>query len=535
MNFTPQLQDSFTQLNALNPEEVLNQLEELASYKVRETWSEMPIKFLETYNENVRFPKVIREIFAYIYLKHPRRVIIKAPRGGGKSQLMAMIGQCLWYFQNRSVVDMGGSFTQAKEVYDYFEKYVRAAPGMLATLPKDPTLNYTESDTGKYFKCVTASPKQVRGPHPDVLLADEVCETKDELILAALPMVNSSKQPLVMMTSTFHKIFGIFQETWDNAEDLGYARFSWDIFDVAEQFEESMWDDEELNAQIGDLQKLRELANGKTGDPDGFIPIRNILDAWKAKPSLEHFMVEAMGSRPSAKGLVLDPVDVDASMVLDSAVDLLDEKTHEVITPGKYGWFPGAVNVLGIDWGFEGMTAVTGLQRIDNNRKIINYQKNYTQVRANVIIEEIVEQVIRTKVQVIYADSEARFENVELANKLNEEMQKLPHSERFSCRVVEVVFGKEKTEMLGNLRGHFEQRLILIPEKFTVAKWQLKRYHYVEGSDKPAKEHDHIPDSLMCALQHFKIHRARRYTHKDTRNTDDGSGTLTGGLLKTKF
>jgi len=430
---------------------------------------------------------------------------------------------------------MGGSFTQAKEVYDYFEKYTRAAPGMLATLPKDPTLNYTESDTGKYFKCVTASPKQVRGPHPDVLLADEVCETKDELILAALPMVNSSKDPLVMMTSTFHKIFGIFQETWDNAEDLGYARFSWDIFDVAEQFDASMWDDPELNEQIKDLDKLKELAAGKLGDPNGFIPIRNILDAWKAKPSLEHFMVEAMGSRPSAKGLVLDPVDVDASICKDELIDERDEDTMEVINPGKYGWFPGAVNVLGIDWGFEGMTAVTGLQRIDDNRKIVNYQKNYTQVRANVIIEETVEHIIRHKVQVVYGDCEAKFENVELANKIQEEMQKLPHAERFTCRVVEVAFGKEKGEMLGNLRGHFEQRLILIPKQFAVAKWQLKRYHYVEGSDKPAKEHDHIPDSLMCALQHFKIHRKRRYTHKDTQRDDEGSATLTGGLMKTRF
>lgn len=485
----------------------------------------MPIKFLETYNENVRFPRVIRDIFAYIYLKKPRRVIVKAPRGGGKSQLMAMLGQCLWYFQNRSVVDMGGSYTQAKEVYDYFEKYTRAAPGLMQTLPKEPTINYTESDMGKYFKCVTASPKQVRGPHPDILLADEVCETKDELVLAALPMVNSSKDPMIMMTSTFHKIFGIFQETWDNADDLGYVRFSWDIFDVCEQFSPDVWDDLVLNNEISDLQKLRELAKGKTGDPDGFIPFRNVLDAWKAKPSLDHFMVEAMGSRPSAKGLVLDPVDVDASICSDGLI----------AEGAKYGYYPGAVNVLGIDWGFEGMTAVTGLQRIDDNRKIVNYQKTYTQVRASIIIEDTVKHIIEKRVRVVYADSEAKFENVELQNKINEEMAKLPVDDRFTCRVVEVVFGKDKPEMLGNLRGHFEQRLILIPAQFTVAKWQLKRYHYAEGTDKPAKKDDHIPDSLMCALQEFKLHRGRGYTHKDTKTTEEGSGTLTGGLLNSRF
>ena len=53
----------------------------------------------------------------------------------------------------------------------------------------------------------------MRGKHPDVLISDETCETSDELIESALPMVNDSEYPLVVMVSTFHKIFGRFAET----------------------------------------------------------------------------------------------------------------------------------------------------------------------------------------------------------------------------------------------------------------------------------------------------------------------------------
>ena len=65
---------------------------------------------------------------------------------------------------------MGGAEAQAKIVYNYFTKYCEVKGELLEGIPKAPTITNTLSDTGKYFRCVTASPKQVRGPHPDFLL-----------------------------------------------------------------------------------------------------------------------------------------------------------------------------------------------------------------------------------------------------------------------------------------------------------------------------------------------------------------------------
>lgn len=477
----------------------------------------------------MKFPKKLRKLFALVYKGTSRRFIIKAPRGGGKSQFMAMLGFAMWFFKNRSVVDMGGSYTQAKEVYDYFEKYVRNTPGIMEKIPKDPTINYTESDNGNYFKCVTASPKQIRGPHPDILLADEVCETKDELILAAIPMVNSSDHPLIIMTSTFHKIFGIFQETWDNAEDLGYTRFSWDIFDVVREFDPKIWDNPELNRRMPDFQELKKLAKGRTGDPDGFINVENVVDAWMSKPSLEHFLVENMGTRPSAKGLVLDPIDVDNA--------IFDDKVES-----RYNYQHGAETVIGIDWGWSNMTSVVELMKYKNQEKVLLRNDNYSQTRSDIIIEDVVNIVFEHNVKVIYADSAGKFENAALQNAIYERNQETSSEERVNCKVVEVVFSKEKPSMLGNMRSHFQRSLLHIPESLKTAKWQLKRYHYQEGTEKPAKEHDHIPDSLMCALQHYQLENAKGVGFAKVQQMmdtagekDDASRTITGGLMDHSF
>jgi hypothetical protein len=82
---------------------------------------------------------------------------------------------------------MGGSLQQAQGVYNYFTGHIYAQPTIVSALPDEPPMKETKSDKGNYFKAVAASPKAVRGPHPDNLFIDEACETKDQLILDAIP------------------------------------------------------------------------------------------------------------------------------------------------------------------------------------------------------------------------------------------------------------------------------------------------------------------------------------------------------------
>jgi hypothetical protein len=399
---------------------------------------------------------------------------------------------------------MGGSFEQAKKVYAYFTDFVEDDPDMQQYLLKPPTLTETLSENKVPFKCVTASPKQVRGPHVDNLMIDEACEADDQLVKDAMPMVNTSESPLIIMTSTFHKIFGIFQETWDKAPELGYVRFSWDIFDVCRTFNPEIWKNEDFNREIPDFQDLKKLAAGRTGSSEGWVPVLNVVQAWREKPTLDWFLVEYMGTRPSAAGLVLRPEDVEAA-----EIDAMEKM--------RYNYITGAERILGIDWGFSSMTSVVDVFKHADDVKVLVDNKNYVQVRSEIIIEDVVAKVKKGGHKVIYADSAGKFENVALQYALTKA--------RLSCMVVEVNFGTDKVEMLGNLRAHFERRKFKFPAEFIQAKWQLKRYRYAEGTDKPIKQDDHIPD-----VSTGPIHLTRQQVDKSSDNT-----TITGGLMGEKF
>lgn len=488
------------------------------------------------------WPRVIKEAYAKIWLLnaegrrvHPR-VIIKAPRGGGKSKLLGTVGFDEWYLRGSKVVNMAGSAVQATIVYDYFRSYCDIDASVMENVAGKLKAIKTTGVDGSYFSSVNASTKQVRGKHPDVLISDETCETSDELVHAALPMVDSSQNPLVIMASTFHKVFGIFQETWDNAEERGYLRIQWDIFDVCKEFAPDFWQREDIK-NISGIEKLEKHARGRTGDPHGWVRIENVIQAWKEKPTEDWFEVEYLGSRPSAAGLVLKPEDVDRAL-FDSEVET------------EYNYIKGATVVIGIDWGFSSMTAVTEFMRHKHQVVVMLDNQNFHQVSSEDIIQNIIKRVKEKGIRFIYADSAGKFENVALQNALAKE--------GLGCKVIEVVFSVEKPGMVGNLRGHFEQGKIKVPKKVwrvdekgageyqsnLAAYWQYKRYRYQDGTDKPVKKDDHIPDSTMCALQHFilgqfaraipvtKQEETKKETKKEATQT---SKPITAGLQRKVF
>lgn len=502
---------------------VLEKVKELSAQdleRIQLVYQDKPLTFLKLFNPDIKWPKKLRQIFAAIWTGEAGpNVIIKSCRGGGKSGLLGSLGFCLFFFKGRSVVDMGGALAQAKIVYNYFTNIIYSDDRIVNSLPDEPMMEKTVGTNKNYFACVAASPKAVRGPHPDVLMADEVCETPDELIESALPMVDTSQHPMRILTSTFHKVFGLFQDVWDRADELGYTRFSWDIFDVTRSFDPAIFDDEQLNREIPDLQKLKELTKGRTGDPHGWIPIMNVINAWRGKRSLDWFLTEYMGERPSASGLVNDPVDVDAAA--------FEPKENK-----GYNYAKDAEVAAGLDWGFSSMTSFVVLMLHIDAVKVQLKNKNYTQTPSETIIEDIIKAIIEFGIRVIYADSAGKFENNALQTAINK--WRGPNGERLNCKVVEVVFSKDKEMMLGNYRAHFQRGKIKIPNTDKVALWQHKRYRYAEGSNKPVKKDDHVPDATMCALKHWPLGKVRENIN-DMSLSGGEAKPITSGLLSKKF
>ena len=274
---------------------------------------------------------------------------------------------------------------------------------------------------------------------------------------------------------------------------------------------------------------LKERSAGRLGDPEGWVKIENIIQAWREKQTLDWFDVEYMGLRPSASGLVNKPEDVDACVIDDLS-------SHKYID--------GATVVGGLDWGYSGMTAWTAFMEHTDQVKVQLENTNYTQIPLDDIIDGIVEDVIKYKIRFIYADSAGKFENVALQNALNKKLMR----ESWKCVVIEVVFSKSKygsagsegeMSMFGNYRAHIERHKLRIPRKHVEAIWQHKRYRFAKNSDKALKEDDHIPDSTMCALKHWQLGRV--YNSLPASNTDkeqqrsEKISTLTGNLLSERF
>ena len=441
---------------------------------------------------HIKWPRRIRSVFAAIWKGTAGpNIIIAGPRGGGKSALLGALGFCLFFLRGLKVVDMGGSEAQAKVVYNYFRDIVYADQRILRSLPKEPTIEHTDGNEANYFKCVAASHKAVRGPHPDVLFGDEACETDADVMYSALPMVNTSETPLRVITSTFHKLYGVFQDIWDGATDMGYTRFRWDVFDVTLDFSPEIWKNEKLRSEIPDFSidqagemSLEYRCKGRTGDPEGWFHIENLINDWRAKSSIEWFDVEYMGTRPSAAGLVNDPEDVEACVYNDQK-------------PNPYAYEYPAETRGGLDWGFSGMSAWEVFMRHKDDVKVRLESKDWSRVRSSIIIAEIVEDVRKYNIGIINADSSHHFENLDLQTAID--------NAGLSCTVVEKVFGKEKEVMLGNYRTHYQERKLRTPKRFVQAIWQDKRYAYTPGSDKPKKENDHHPDATMCALSDWPL------------------------------
>lgn len=505
---------------------------------IRTAYGDMPIELLRILDGEIKMPAKLKLIFLCLWLeqdengKRSRRFIIKGPRGGGKSKLLGAIGFVKWYLQLRKIVDMGGSLAQAQGVYNYFAAHCYASDTIIKGMPDEPTLNKSVTEHGNYFRAVAASPKAVRGPHPDNLFIDEACEVKDELILAALPMVNTSQNSMIVLTSTFHKIYGYFQETWDRAPEMGYTRFSWDMFDVMQPFDPLIWSMPNLLREIPDLsieqagdKSLEARAAGRTGDPDGWVPIDNVIQAWREKTTIDWFDVEYMGSRPNAVGMVNDPADVDAC--------LFNPKPF----PDAYKYIPGLDSAGGIDWGFSSMTAMVGMHKAKDDVKVKHFQRTYTAVRSSIIIEDAIECIKKYGWKAIYCDSAGKFENADLRAAIAQEF----NGTSIRCIVIEVNFGTEKTWILGNYRTHFARHLVRIPDSddFKVGIWQHKRYRYQEGSDKPLKQDDHIPDATMCVLSRWPIgkrqERLPRINNDEKAQRGIHTATITGSMLEETF
>jgi hypothetical protein len=156
--------------------------------------------------------------------------VVKAPRGGGKTFMAAII--CAYYLTHRNnykIVIAAGSREQAGRMMGYLHEWF-FGPLMKYTKHKKNIGRNTiyVPERRNKLTLIATSQASRRGEHANMLIIDEAESIEEEVILEYLgiPTLNPSRI-IVLSTPIWDKTFTFFKHLYGDAEKYGYRQYSW--------------------------------------------------------------------------------------------------------------------------------------------------------------------------------------------------------------------------------------------------------------------------------------------------------------------
>ena len=437
------------------------------------------------------------EFLSDLFFERVQQAILWKPRGGGGSLAAAILIWLMMVYRNKSFIDMAGSGEQAKRVYEYTTQFWFCVPGLAEVLlEKDPLQSLTQLKNGVSLSCVPASEKAARGKHVPGFVADESCQEDPRVgrvLQAAVQGVLSEPNFTIVLLSTFHVPFGFFQEAWDLAEERGFKRYRWDVYDCMARCEVGL---EQATAGDPDARcycqrecPLTDIVpdtgadgqpvgehftgcNGRARHTTGHLSRDNVLKAKLLNRGTDVWEVEHECKRPKAAGMIYDPEKIQQAVV----------PLAEIVRP------TGPVRrAVGIDWG---RFAVAVLAERADDHVVVSEGRIFDSRPIADVVQYLVDLRNRVGEFVVYSDAENAYGTMECRNA--------------GFDTVPVPFNKRKDEGIENLARYFEHQKIRIADHGdlqTVVR-QLLRFHRDE-SGRIVKKDDHGPDALMCAMLPF--------------------------------
>jgi hypothetical protein len=434
-----------------------------------------PVKLLSRFGYLI--PPKLDKLFSDIYFNRVTRVVGKAPRGGGKTQIGAGLGFVKWYLQGWNVGIVAGSKEQALRSIEYIQDIT----GDIEVIDyvEDETKTLIKGKGGNWIKACPASTKAIRGLHakgrPMLLIMDEEAEMEEAIVRSAINIVRDAHPSIVIRMSTYHKIYGTFADLCDNYSKFGYQLYEWDSFDVIEKCTDKCNQCFKNYYGIRDDIKVLEsdfvnrYCKGKAKQGKGWLRVSEIRQAY-IESSREWFETENMGWRPAGEGMVLP---------LELVKKAFEQKTIESN--------PKAEQFFGIDWGYKDTTAVEYLE-IDGLHLKLFESREFHETGVDLIIAYLNE--FETKE--VYADASHPFENSELENA--------------GFDVTAVPFGSYKETGAGWLKMLFERGRFSAPFQLDKVRRQLINWRR-DKNGKIVKKDDHHCDALLAATKKLENSR----------------------------
>lgn len=426
------------------------------------------------------------EMLTDLFYGYVDQGILWKARGCGGSLCAAILIWLCMVYKHTSFIDMAGSGEQAKAVYEYTQGFWNCKAGLKqGFLTGDPLQSSTQTVGGASLKCVACSQTQVRGKHPQGFVADESCQEGDgggETFNAAMQGPMSEDPHLLLLLSTFHWPLGFFADHWDGAEEKGFKRYKWDVYDVMEQCKEPIdcMTQCPLTRVVEDRDPTGHVVGqkfvgccGKARTSKGWMTRDRVLKIQKMNMGTDVFEVEYECQRPGLKKQVFD-----VQVIEDAIVERLQ-------------WEAGAKAAVGVDWGLIGQTALVMSVRCTSYVGI-PHSRFFTGELVPVVIEALRSWSEEHKVVFpVYVDSSHPFNNLELS--------------QAGFNVIPVAFAKWKDFGYKNVQRGLAHKKIRICKAFNpMLIHQLKQLRK-GATGKIVKKEDHGPDALMCAMLHFMI------------------------------
>jgi hypothetical protein len=434
-----------------------------------------------------------------------RLIIIAAGRGSGKTFVLAIyIMWRIFTHDNWHIACMGGSSEQSEKIISYIRGWIINNPTLAQY-----TLRNIQKEVGTYSNSSASfhacSGTSVRGPHTTELIIDEQAAGEEKgggkFIQAALYDVSTSPDIRVIQSSTAQYIHGDFLKTWQNAEKLGYKKYTWSIAKHING-----------NPDPYSSYKDKDPTHWVTNIP--WIPTINI-QILRKKSSDDEWLVEALGGISMSSGLVLNPEDFKSCLCDGRGVcpAIADDGTCQPYIEKKCPIIQYVVNVyygmsqvpvstakclqqfvhervMGIDWGRGSPCAFVVLGKF----------------KEMVFVLEAVEFTGLTDTEKInYADELAKKWNIEIIRPdprewtLNGMLADKGYAvhELFSFEG-----GNEKYEYVGTLKKYIERHQVIIPNIFEDLIRSMRMLAYDEKG-KIRKIDDHSSDAMMYAISFY--------------------------------
>lgn len=446
----------------------------------------------------------LRELVEEVCLQEVDSAAAVAGRGGGKSFGVAFIEFYLWIIELFDALNMGGSELQANNVYEYLLSFLDADPYWKTVLKGDPKVSETWTQENAWIRVLTASQKSVRSPHAGgtkrdgrvaggLLVIDEEAEADPDIVSAALPTINTAEPSINVRCSTFQNAEGSFAELMENAEEMGYKKYSWDVFDVcsgcnctAERcespepcFREDHYEDY-IDPDTNQLVKKlihKAYCGGRAKYARGWIPMTEIVKLWKrTKRNHAKFEVEAMGWRPTSAGYVIKS----------------QAKLKDSINPAPAAslYLPGSPVYINVDWGAVAAGIAVWQDQPGDEHVLLH--------------ADLVEEAGQTQIFGMIISYWNQYpEAVEVAadiggggNYLN---PKLRMEERIPCRDVNFAEVKEAAAAAWNVLNEADS--CVYPEEHEDFLSQAKKWKRRNG--RINKGEDHLMDASLCYFSRF--------------------------------